>query len=219
MNERQSLHSLIHGDKEIYSGLDHLSYGVVMYGCEEDYSSIDKLINRMKPKRILEVGSWMDYSSIYMAKKSNAEIVCLDTWLGEKEMIGLSLEGKNRFSNGMPTAYVHFLANVKREGVQDSIIPFPQTSRNGMMFLEEKGVRFQLIYLKGSDNYDEIKSNLQLSWSLLSRGGVVFGNNYLNFSKPQVNAAINSFVHENRMRDCFSTDENNHWFIKKKGLA
>lgn len=224
MNNKQSLYSLIHGDEKIYSDLNVDGLKTVMYGAGDDYSELDKLIKEIRPKRILEIGSWLDYSSIHMAKfiktkKMNTGLLCLDTWLGEKGMIGMKFNGK-RFMNGMSVAYKHFLANVKMEGVDDVIVPFPQTSKNGLSFLSEKGVSFDMIHMKGSKDYEEIKSNLQLSWSILSNGGVLFGNNYLNFSMPQVNAAINSFVYENRMRDCLSIDENNHfWFIKKKDLA
>ena len=48
---------------------------------------VGKVIADVKPKLIVEVGTWKGASAIYMAKicrklELNTEIVCIDTWLG-----------------------------------------------------------------------------------------------------------------------------------------
>jgi len=218
------LYGLIHASEDVYSNVNPDDFEKVLYGWNSENEIFFKLIEETSPKYILEIGSWLGASAIHMGKfiKSrglDTKIVCVDTWLGSRDFIGRHFEGKFRNSVGMPNAYLHFLANVKREGLEDVIIPFAQTSDNALRFLSEKNIKFKMIYIDGSNQYENVKSDIDLSWNILDRDGVIFGDDYINFAFPQINAAVNSFVYSNRLRDVFSVYSNNvFWSIKKKGL-
>jgi cephalosporin hydroxylase len=74
----------IHG-KDIYEGFDHLQFPFdpAGWGCESP--AFETLIERVRPKLIIEVGTWKGGSAIRMAdllkEKSLTEtpILCIDT--------------------------------------------------------------------------------------------------------------------------------------------
>lgn len=220
-----SLYKLIH-DGDVYEGIDPNSYEKILYGWNDENKIFDRLVEEIRPKYILEIGSWLGSSAIHMGNAVkrvglDTKIVCVDTWLGSRDFIGKKFPGDRSklVCNGMPNAYRYFLANIKREDLQDVVIPLPQTSSNALRFLSEEGIKFDMIYVDGSNQYEDIISDIDLSWNVLANEGVIFGDDYLNFSYPQINAAVNSFVYKNRIRDQFSVDsDNNFWSIKKKGL-
>ena len=219
------LYGLLH-EGDVYEGIDPDSYEKILYGWNDKNEIFDRLVEEIRPRYILEIGSWLGASAIHMGNAVrraglDTKIVCVDTWLGSRDFMGKKFpdDRSKLMSNGMPNAYRHFLANVKREGLQDIVIPLPQTSSNALRFLSEEGVKFDMVYIDGSNQYEDIVSDMNLSWNVLANGGVMFGDDYLNFFYPQINAAVNSFVYGNRIREQFSVDSNNNfWSIKKKGL-
>lgn len=64
--------------------------GIELWGWNGDSPIFKYIINQVKPKLIVEVGSWMGQSACTMAaalKELNldAAVICIDTWLGSKE--------------------------------------------------------------------------------------------------------------------------------------
>jgi hypothetical protein len=112
-----------------------------------------EIIGAIKPKIIVEVGSWKGASAIHMAKivKSlglTCNIICIDTWLGSPEhLLGVDPTWRTslRLCHGYPQLYFTFLANVVRQGVQDVIIPLAATSGSAAVILEKKRVRPDMV--------------------------------------------------------------------------
>jgi cephalosporin hydroxylase len=87
-----------------------------MQGWNSQASIFGRIIEELKPKLIVEVGTWKGASAIHMAKEclkytDDFEIVCIDTWLGSVEhWSGVSQElPRNDFINGRPNLYNQFL--------------------------------------------------------------------------------------------------------------
>jgi len=218
------VYELVHQGDDVYRGIDPDGFEKIMYGWNSDSEAFLEVIEETRPKYILEIGSWLGASAIHMAKfvkevGLDTKIVCVDTWLGSREFMGKGFPGDRSklFSNGLPAAYGHFLANVKREGVHDTVIPVPQTSSNALRFFSEQGVMFDAVYIDGSNQYEDIRSDMHLSWNVLKEGGVMFGDDYTNFSYPQINSAVNSFVYSNRLKEYFRVrGDGSFWSLKKK---
>lgn len=124
------------------------------------------------------------------------ELVCVDTWLGATEFYD-SFDDKTRYrsldpKNGYPQVYYQFLANIKRRNWHDIVTPFPQSSTNALRFLGKKGVKFDLIYVDGSHEYDDVCSDLKYAWPLLREGGVIIGDDYCDHWSGVVDA-VNEF--------------------------
>ena len=108
-----------------------------LQGWHGDHPIFAELIDKIKPKVILEVGSWKGQSAITMAKALknlgifDTRIYCIDTWLGSEEMMTRRPEDKERdlrLVNGYPTIYNQFLSNIIQTGVFDLITAVPNTS-------------------------------------------------------------------------------------------
>jgi len=220
------IYKLIHGYRDIYENFDHTKYEDILYGWNSDSKFFYEAINESKPNYILEIGSFLGKSAIHMGNyiKNNSlstKIICVDTWLGSLEMIAdrFPAEREKIVKNGMPRLYDYFLANVKKHGLENIIIPFPQTSYNALKFFMQHNIFFDLIYLDGSNYYEELKKDIDLSWDVLSNDGIMFGDDYRNFSWPQIAVAVNEFVADNKLADNFKVNYDCYWSLKKKQVT
>jgi hypothetical protein len=192
---------IIHGGKNPYEGFDHTKYELDLQGwCNPDF--FKKMIKQVRPKTIIEVGSWKGKSAIAMAEALKSErlndskIICVDTFLGATEFIAKEDEDPKRGLrriNGYPTIYYQFLANVVKSGHQDMIIPFPQTSTNAARFFGGWGmIQFDLAFIDGSHEYEDVSSDLYNYYPLLSKDGIMCGDDYCEYWNG-VREAVNEF--------------------------
>ena len=95
------------------------------------------LVTQVNPSLIIEIGTYLGYSSICMgntlkAKNLDFRIICVDTWLGSAEHYDF-LKERNLddygYVNGYPTMYHRFVYNVIKSGLEKNIIPLPFTSK------------------------------------------------------------------------------------------
>lgn len=221
--KEERIYRLIHGDVDIYENFDQNKYEDILYGWNSDHSFFGELINQTKPNYILEIGSWLGKSAINMGKyikehKLNTKIVCVDTWLGSLEFTGSGFPGERDklVKNGIPRAYDYFLANIKKHGLEDIVIPFPQTSSNALKFFMIHNIFFDLIYVDGSNYFDDIKNDIDLSWNVLNNEGVIFGDDYKNYHWPHIAMAVNEFTADNDLLNDFKVYYDCYWAIKKK---
>ena len=140
------------------------------------------LIQKVKPKVIIEVGSWKGQSTITMAEACKAYqidsvIICVDTWLGSEEHI-LQCRRELAPANGFPTLYYQFLSNVVRRGVQEWIVPLPTTSLIAANVLACLDIKADLIYIDASHQYEAVMADLKAFTPLLAKGGTLFGHDY-----------------------------------------
>lgn len=146
----------------------------------------DDLVEQVRPKVIIEVGTWKGASALRMARACkrlglNTKIYCVDTWLGAVEFwtdLSHTPERDLMLVNGYPQIYYQFLSNVIHEGFTDMIIPIPNTSATGAKILKHLGVVADLIYIDGSHEYEDVKSDIDKYMTLLNWSGVMFGDDY-----------------------------------------
>ena len=173
---------------------------------------IANLVEEVRSRRIIEVGSWEGASAILMAMVAQEtgvaceEIICVDTWLGSPELLlGRDettpwLPGRNvpnlRLVHGYPTIHATFVANVIGFGFQDLITPLPLPSNQASVVLRRLGVTADLIYIDGAHDEDSVRRDIEGFWPLLEPGGVLFGDDY---NWPSVRRAVGSFVREKNL--------------------
>jgi hypothetical protein len=177
------------------------------------YSNIfSKLIDKVRPSVIIEVGSWVGASAIHMAKHCKSisldtKIYCVDTWLGAEEFWNSARDTQERdlkLKNGYPQIYFDFLANVVEHGVQDMIVPVPNTSHIGSMILKNRGISAGLIYIDGSHDYTDVLGDIKDYYDLLAPEGIMFGD---DIGWHSVRSAVNDSMKK------FEVYEENFWII------
>lgn len=204
-------------NKEIYNNLDLLPEDLT--GWNGDKKIFGELVAEIKPKTIIEVGTWKGLSAINMGKhvkKNNLEttIYCVDTWLGAIEFWDKFNNTEERnllLKNGYPQIYYQFLSNVVHNGLEDTILPFPNTSENGFRYFKSKKINADMIYIDASHEYDDVYKDVGNYINILNQGGVIFGDDYKHW--VGVRNAINDFTKQNNLH--LEIIENNFWIIKK----
>lgn len=159
-------------------------------GWNSTSDAFELAIREIEPKFIIEVGSWKGRSAIHMARLAKeAQILCIDTWLGSPEMIGLKtpLEDHLKRSHGWPQLYFTFISNVIRHIGRERICPLPTASTVAAVLLSKLNLQADLIYIDGSHEYLDVKRDIQDYWPLLRSGGIMLLD---DFGFVEVNKAV-----------------------------
>ena len=175
-----------------------------------------RYIDQVKPKLIVEIGTWLGGSAIHMggllraAGLNDSCILCVDTWLGSSEHY-LYPEARStlKLVDGRPTFYDDFMQNVARHGLQDIILPFSITSAGAADVLSELKVAPDLVYLDGDHSARAFRTDLDLYWDLLRPGGVLIGD---DFDWPGPQAQIIEFAYLQKIE---FTSFNNKFVVQK----
>lgn len=197
MNARE-LCLAIHGEDPWAGYMPDVPDDVQGWGSDDPIFA--ELVRQVRPQAILEVGTWKGASAIEMARSlvetglDFTPIVCVDTWLGAREMIGVPSEDPQRGlrrRNGYPELYRTFLRNVCARGHHHRVVPFPQTSRIALRWLLDAGVRFDLVYIDASHDAPDVFEDCRDAWKLLrGPGSVMFGDDYDPTHWPGVIEAV-----------------------------
>ncbi len=169
-----------------YAGFDPGAWPADVQGWGSEDPVFLDILSKLKPKLIVEVGSWKGASAIHMARLAKAlrldcRIVCIDTWLGSSEhVLGQRPEWRDslQFKHGFPQLYFTFLANVVRAGVADRIVPLANSSDNAALVLAARNVAPDLVYIDGAHEEDAVYRDLRNYWRLLAPGGVLIGDDF-----------------------------------------
>jgi predicted O-methyltransferase YrrM len=165
----------------------------------------DMLIPQIKPRRILEVGSYEGASACYMILKcaieAPIEIHCVDTWEGgvEHKAGGVEMQGvEARFFHNTRLA---------RESVRNPVDLVVHKGYSQFCLAEllarTRGNYFDLVYIDGSHQAPDVLTDAVLGFQLLAPGGVMifddylwaenlpYGRDPLRCPKPAIDAFIN----------------------------
>lgn len=205
-------------DKTIYENLTLLPQQLT--GWNGNKPIFRELIEKIKPTTIIEVGTWKGQSAITMGKTVkelglNTTIHCVDTWLGAIEFwtTGKSTNERNLLmTNGYPQVYFQFLSNVVHNNLQDTILPFPNTSENGYRYFQYYNITAQMIYIDASHEEDDVYKDLNNYYELLEKNGIMFGDDYQK-DWPGVINSVNRFSKEKNIE--LEIIDNNFWVLKK----
>lgn len=162
----------------------------------------EHLLTAVKPRILVEVGTWKGASAIHQASIARrlgieCEIVCVDTWLGNWQHWSRSTGPGSRVDlatkNGFPTLYYQFLSNVIFMGFQNEITPLPLPGIAAAKLFAHLELEVDLIYIDGDHEYEAVSQDIRTWDAVLSRGGVLFGD---DLHWPGVRRAVDDFVKE-----------------------
>lgn len=161
-------------------------------GWQSDNPIFAELIDKVKPKTIIEVGCWKGRATVNMAKLCKArgldtKMHCVDTWLGAVEFYTMLTPDRDLMKkHGYPQVYYQFISNLVHEGVEDMVEPLPLPSDLAWRLLPKA----DLIYIDASHEYEDVKRDIEHYRALLNPGGVIFGDDYGNPDFPGVKQAV-----------------------------
>ena len=159
--------------------------------------NLDPIFEKFSIKKILEIGSFEGQSTCYFSEKlTQGQIHCLDTWKGDDDLREKNIDFKIIEKN--------FDKNIKLANeINPNVNFFKYKSESykqlSKFIAEGKENFFDLIYIDGAHDSQNVLFDAVSSFKLVKEGGVVIFDDYLWESKDKniINSpkfAIDSFV-------------------------
>lgn len=183
MTKFNELLQLLHRGKNPYEGFPAAQWAGTWYndpGAQRDI--LKRCLEKAAfnaggtPLVVVEVGSFVGESAIYMAQHLKATgreavVLCIDTWYaGIDHWKGAPDKIQMHF--GRPDFFYKFMANVIQHGCQDMILPVAMDSTNGARLLTHFGIQAHMIYTDASHEEYDVFRDYESYWPLLRKGGV-----------------------------------------------
>ena len=206
--------------QNVYEGFDYSDIAPDVHGSGGN-PVFEQIFDAAKPGLVIEVGSWKGSSAIRMAQLMKERdipgvVLCVDTWLGGLDHISKPMAPEWDISryrhHGYPTLYYQFMANVLQAGMQDYIVPFPNTSAIAARWLQQRGIQADLIYVDASHEENDVYNDINDYWKVLRPGGVMLGDDYNPYWAGLVKD-VGRFSEEHGLT-IHSGGQNNWMFIK-----
>lgn len=176
----------------------------------------ENLIRQVKPKTIIEVGTFLGASAIHMAELTkqlglSTQIICVDDFRGWPGF-GDKLFKDLKMLNGDVTLLYQFMQNLLHMNVTDSVLFLPFSTASTLQKLCEWGVYADLIEVDAGHDFHSAWSDINRAYNILRRpGGVLFGHDYFTSADNKgVRRAVNLFARVNRLR---VQVDGQHWVI------
>lgn len=180
----------------------------------------EKLIRKVKPKTIIEVGTFLGASAIHMSELTHklglhTQILCVDDFRGWPGF-------RNRFGdigivNGDVMLLYQFMQNVVHFNATETLLPIPYSSASTLEKLCEWGLFGDLIEIDAGHDFNSAWSDINRAYKLLSRGGVLFGHDYFTAADNRgVRRAVNLFARVNGLRVQL---DGQHWVMNRLSLG
>lgn len=183
-------------------------------------NAYDKILNEVRPRFMVEVGSWKGLSAIYFANAMREmhgpdaclQLICVDTWLGttvaweSPDMEHPKAQNTLYLRNGYPSVYYQFLYNVIDQKVDDIIVPLPMPGTMGGIFLRRIGAKPDTVYIDGCHDKSCVFQDLESWFPVISVNGIIFGDDY---NRQGVQEAVAMFCtpHRHCVIDANLTDK------------
>lgn len=141
------------------------------------------LINEIKPKRYLEIGSYEGRSAVFMIKTATHHqdlyLHCIDTWEGgvehDKDSMGAV---ESNFNHNMALATVETESKIH-------LTKMKEYSNTALLKLHNQNIeKFDFIYIDGSHQAPDVLRDAVLAFDLLRVGGIMIFDDYTWAMEP-----------------------------------
>lgn len=154
-------------------------------------------------RRICEVGSWMGRSTRAIVDNApdDAHVYAVDTWMGSNEPKHKELLAGKPMSPNAEKPGDNWLMDQFQKNFPESYFmsphklrPYQGTSAAGADYLgNHYGIKFEMIFLDASHDYENVKKDIELWLPNLAEGGLLCGHDYSS-SWPGVVQAVREML-------------------------
>ncbi|XP_039121307.1 uncharacterized protein LOC120258033 [Dioscorea cayenensis subsp. rotundata] len=178
------------------------------------------LISTVRPKTIIELGTFLGASALHMAQITrnlslpSTLILCIDdfrTWPGARRLLRSDLPVPY---HGDALLLHQFMLGVKNANESHRVLPFPFSTSSALVAFCEWGIYGDLIEVDAGHDFHSAWSDINLAWAVLRPGGVLFGHDY--FTKADnmgVRRAVTLFAKVNGLA---VRPHGEHWVLSPK---
>lgn len=168
----------------------------------------DAVIDALKPRLLIEVGTWKGTSAVHFARRmkrhqDDCAVICVDTWLGSREHWQQDEDFADLMCvNGFPSLYRQFLHNIIVEDLADTIVPLPLASTEAAALFGRLDVKADAVYLDAGHELHSVTADLEGFWPIIKPGGTLMGDDFRP-TWPGVVAAVEGFLerHDDEIAD------------------
>lgn len=157
--------------------------------------ALQKAIDECNPKSIIEVGTWLGASALFMSSICEAEIICVDTFLASNEVLWRENQATDSIER-FDKIYEQFCVNITSQKMNDRIAPLPMTSSSAAELFQKEQITADLVYIDAGHREREVYADLQDYWPLTNK--ILVGDDY-NPIWGGVISAADRFAYENQL--------------------
>lgn len=174
----------------------------------------ENLVRRVRPKTIIEVGTFLGASALHMAKLTRqlglkTQILCIDDFRGWPGFLDKFRDIK--MVNGDVLLMHQFMQNVVYANATESVLFMPFSTASALDKLCEWGVFGELIEVDAGHDFHSAWTDINKAYKILRPGGVIFGHDYFTSADNKgVRRAVNLFARLNNLRVEL---DGQHWVI------
>lgn len=145
--------------------------------------------------RIVEVGSWMGQSVIYLAQqvaisKKDIKINAVDIWdmSYDYEPFHSMFEKAKSLNTDL---YGLFTLNLETFNVSNLVNPLMMNSVTASEEFEKETV--DVVFIDANHSYEAVRDDLRAWWPKIKKGGIMTGHDYFNPPPDGVKQAVDEF--------------------------
>jgi hypothetical protein len=131
-----------------------------------------------------------------MASKTQAEIICVDTFLGSNASLWQDYQAQDLIGD-FDKIYKQFCINITSQNLNEQIGVLPMTSSSAAELLSKEQVTADVVYIDAGHREREVYADLQDYWQLTNK--ILIGDDY-NPVWGGVIIAANRFASENQLQ-------------------
>ncbi|OIT32235.1 PREDICTED: uncharacterized protein LOC109207605 [Nicotiana attenuata] len=180
----------------------------------------ENLIRKVRPKTIIEVGTFLGASALHMVELTrrlglnNTQVVCIDDFRGWPGFSDHQKFKDMKMVNGDVLLMYQFMQNVVNANATESVVYMPFSTGSALEKLCEWGVYGELIEVDAGHDFHSAWSDINRAFKLLkpgSAGGVIFGHDYFTAADNRgVRRAVNLFA---SVHNLTVQVDGQHWVI------
>lgn len=158
-----------------------------LQGWNSRHSALGLLVKEVKPKVIVDVGVWKGASVAHFCKcleenEVDGFVIAVDTFLGSPEHWNRSrpdgIHASLHMEHGWPGLYWQSLSNMAHLGLQNRVLPMPQTSENAAVIMRKLKLGIDLVHIDAAHEYEPVLADARRYWPLINPGGALVGDDY-----------------------------------------
>lgn len=211
---------LIHGNPFSRFKEKNLESKIISWSKPFDEIVFKDIITRAKPNIIIELGSFLGYSTLKMldecySLKLSTTCICIDTWLGGSDHLINYNKGSDSIfyeffdiNNGISGVFNQFCINIVNRSYENNVIPLANTTDNAFIYLKQFNVKSDVIYVDASHTEEQTYKDIKNYYSILNNNGIIFGH---DINWPDVKNAVEKFCKENNLT--YKTYYDKYWEI------
>lgn len=157
-----------------YNSIDVLPLDMHGWFADVNRRYLEHFIKTYNPQIIVELGSWLGKSCIFMGKISSAtaRVYAVDNWTAIDDA---SIQGDSVAKAKLATLYQQFLSNVIHNELTEKIVPIRM---NTLQAAAEFEMAIDLIYVDASHDEQNVYNDIMAWYPKLKIGGIMCGDDY-----------------------------------------